>query len=462
MTPPHDLALECCVIGSVLLDHNAFYRMESQFVPENFYAPAHQEIVAVMRQLLGAGRTPDGHALREHFEASSSLSQIGGAAYLEELLTHGEVGPAVADYARMLESFAARRSVLTAAGDLQDLAADAVSGFKDADQVLSEAESVLGGHVAKRGDASRWLDAVSATDEAIATLMEEGGPPTIRTGIGPLDARLGGFFPGDLVVLAGRPAMGKSAIAQNIAFNAASDGHVVGLFSQEMDKRQLAYRAASAFLHRQTGEVVPYRDIRRGLVPKATLERVRGVVRGLPPVKWECKPAMTVEEMRMRMRRLKAIKGRVDLAVIDYLQIMDMPRERGQNDAGQIQAVTSGLKRMAMEFECPVLLLSQLSRAVETRDNKRPRLSDLRGSGSIEQDADVVIFAYREHYYASGQDEADSAMDAMAQEAKLRELEPRLDLIIAKARNDEVTTATCFWNAATSLITHTVEEARAA
>lgn len=462
MTPPHDLALECCVIGSVLLDHNAFYRMESRFVPENFYAPAHQEIVSVVRQQLAAGRIPDGHHLREHFEQSGQLSAIGGGAYLEELLESAEVGPAVEQYAHMLESLAARRSVLAAAGELQELAVAAASGFKDAEEVLSEAEALVGNCASKQGGTGAWVSAPDAAAEVFDEVRPGEASPAIATGIGPLDARLGGLFPGELIILAGRPSMGKSAIAQNIAFNAARDGHVVGFFSQEMDKRQVVHRAASMELHRRTGEVIAYRDIRRQLICSAQHERLREAGRALPPLEWDCTGYLSVDELRFRMRRLKAARGRVGLIVIDYLQIMNIPRERGQNDAKAVQIVTSALKQVAKEFECPVLLLSQLSREVEKRDNKRPRLSDLRDSGAIEQDADVVIFAYREHYYESREDGGTGAMDAMAHEARLSELEPRLDLIVSKARNDEVGPVACFWNAKTSLITHKIEEARAA
>lgn len=457
---PHNLSAEAALIGAVLINNDVFFRIEREFRGENFYSPEHAEVADLLRTVITAGRVADPITLSETFDQSEILKAAGGSAYLFDLAEHAAIGPEVRDYAVMLAGLAARRAVMTSAERLIEMARSEAD--YDPDRILSDAESILGSAVVRHGGDGRWHSAESATGDAIDELMANESTPAIRTGIGPLDGRLGGLFPGELVILAGRPAMGKSAIAQNIAFNAAASDHVVGLFSQEMDKRQLAYRAASMIHHKRHGEVVPYKDFRKGLVSHATLERIRATVRHLPRVHWDATSSLTIDEIRSRMRRLKAMQGRVDLVVIDYLQIMNLPQDRNRSIARSIQDVTTALKRMAGEFECPVLLLSQLNRGVEYRNDKRPKLADLRESGAIEQDADVVLFAYREHYYASQEDaDGEGAVDAMEHERRLRELEPLLELIIAKARNDATGSISCFWNAPTSLITDTQEEARA-
>ncbi|MEL6569361.1 MAG: DnaB-like helicase C-terminal domain-containing protein, partial [Pseudomonadota bacterium] len=315
-------------------------------------------------------------------------------------------------------------------------------------------------YVSTQAQGGQWQNARSAAEDVFDEIEAHGSPPSIKTGIGPLDGRMGGLFRGDLTILAGRPAMGKSAIAQNIAFNAARNGHVVALFSMEMDKRQLTYRAATMQLHHDSNEVIAYRDIRKNVLRRDQLESLRRAARNLPPVEYETASGLRIDNLRSRLRRLKVARGGLDLVVVDYLQIMDIARERGQNDASAIQKVTGAFKQLAMELDCVVVLLSQLSREVERRDNKRPMLSDLRDSGAIEQDADVVIFAYRDWYYEKDDMGKGDAMSAMEQEARLKELEPRLDLIVAKARMDNPGTVTCFWSAPSAYIAQTLEEAR--
>ncbi len=410
---PHNLSAEAAVIGSILYDNNAFQRVADFLRPTDFYAPAHEEIFSACQLLIQNGRVADGVTLREQFEKDERLTAIGGAQYLAELLDSAAFGPEVQDYARIIRDLAMRRELINIGAGVQSRAM-VHDRETDGAQQIEVAERQLF-DLAERGSTGRGFSSFAeALTESLqmaeAAFKRDGKIAGIATQLDELDHKLGGLHGSDLVILAGRPSMGKTSLATNIAYNAASAcrretqedgskktvaGAVVAFFSLEMSSEQLATRIVAE----RTG--INAHRIRQGDLNKHDFETLREATQELQnlPLYIDDQGGISVSQLAARARRLHRSVG-LDMIVIDYLQLLSgTSGKQSENRVQEVTQITTTLKALAKELNVPVVALSQLSRAVEQRDDKRPQLSDLRESGSIEQDADVVMFVYRESYY---------------------------------------------------------------
>ncbi len=400
---PHNLAAEAAVIGAILFDNNVYQYIAEILRPSDFYAPAHSLLYEVASTMIQTGRVADGVTLREHFEQKEKLTEIGGAKYLVDLLDAAAFGPEVKDYARIIRDLAIRRELIRVGAGIQS-------------QSLSPEDDDNGSTLmAERGSSERGFSTFAeALAESLVTAeaaFKRGGKIAgIPTALRDLDEQLGGFHRSDLLILAGRPSMGKTSLATNIAYNVAAayryetqedgsrrtvDGGIVAFFSLEMSSEQLATRILA-----ERTEISSH-DIRQGKLTKADFERLSEATTELQnlPLYIDDTGGISIGELTARARRLKRSEG-LDLIVIDYLQLITTSSSNSNtNRVQEVTQITTALKALAKDLNVPVLALSQLSRAVEQRDDKRPQLSDLRESGSIEQDADIVMFVFREEYY---------------------------------------------------------------
>jgi replicative DNA helicase len=411
--PPHNLAAEMAVLGAILFDNNAHQRVSDVLKPRDFYAPANAAIFEVLDRLISDGRVADGVTLREHFERDGHLADIGGARYLADLLDSAAFGPEIHDYARLIHDLALRRELIGIGSEMVQKATRSEIDEPGEKQIEAAEKQLF--MLAERGAGAAGFQTFnSALAQSIKTatlaFKRDGKIAGVPTGLDELDRMLGGLHKSDLVILAARPSMGKIALATNIAYHAAKrckrspgpngmmktdDGAVVGFFSLEMSSDQLASRVLADV------SGVPSDKMRRGDLSNHDYEQIREAASSMEniPLYIDDMGGISISQIAARARRMQRSVG-LDLLIIDYLQLIT-PSSNRRND-GRVQEVTEitkSLKALAKELAIPVLALSQLSRAVENRDDKRPQLADLRESGSIEQDADVVMFIYREAYY---------------------------------------------------------------
>ena len=395
--PPHDVDAEEAVIGSLLIDGDSISRVASIVKGEDFYRErnrwCYDACLALQRRNEAINQVTVIHELGRQ----ERLEDVGGAAYLSHLVTSVPTSVHVEHYAQIVGRTSTMRRLIQVASDIATIGyADAA----DVDAAIAQAEDLL---FRIRSDQSvrdfvhirQVLDLYLEEAAAIGGPLERGVAP-IPTGFTDLDRLLGGLQRGDLLILAARPALGKSTLAMNIARNAAEQGAVVASFSLEMSRDQLALRLLSA-----EAEVDSHR-LRLGLHTEAEGNRIMSSVGALSDlaIYIDDSPIQGVVEMRSKARRLHLERG-VDLIIVDYLQLIRGESGRGENRVQELGEITRSLKALARELNVPVLAISQLSRAPEMRPSHRPQLSDLRESGSIEQDADVVVFIHREDRYAT-------------------------------------------------------------
>jgi|JI10StandDraft_1071094.scaffolds.fasta_scaffold14201_2 replicative DNA helicase len=413
LPPPHNLQAEMAVLGAILFDNNAHQRVTDILKPRDFYAPANSAIFDVLDRLIAGGRVADGVTLREHFERDGKLVDIGGARYLADLLDSAAFGPEILDYAKLVHDLSLRRELIDIGSGMvqkatkSDLDEPGEFQIQDAEKKLFS--------LAERGAGAQGFQTFNsalATSIETATLAfkRDGKIAGVPTGLSELDRMLGGLHKSDLVILAARPSMGKTALATNIAYYAAKhckrspgsngmmktdEGAVVGFFSLEMSSDQLAARVLADVSQ------VPSDKMRRGDLSPRDYEQIREAattMEGLP-LYIDDMGGISISQLAARARRLQRTSG-LDLLIIDYLQLVTPSgSSKNQGRVQEVTEITKSLKALAKELAIPIIALSQLSRAVESREDKRPQLSDLRESGSIEQDADVVMFIYREAYY---------------------------------------------------------------
>lgn len=408
---PHNIEAEQALLGALLVNNEALSRVGDYLQELHFFQPVHARIFGAAVKLIERGQIANPVTLKHFFENDAALADVGGAQYLVRLAGAAVSVINVDHYGRTIYDLAMRRSLITIGEDVVNRAYDA--DIDDpAKAQLESAETQLFRLAESGQHEGGFRDFGSALAEAIEmadiALQSDGEVTGVATGLIDLDAKLGGLHPSDLVILAARPAMGKTALATNIAFHAANsfrqetdeagnktllDGGVVGFFSLEMSAEQLATRILA-----EQAEIASDR-IRRGAIKVEDFSRLVRASQQLSelPLFIDDTPALTISALRTRARRLKRNQG-LDMIVVDYLQLL-RPSDRTENRVQEISEITQGLKALAKDLNVPVLALSQLSRAVEQREDKRPQLADLRESGSIEQDADVVMFIYREEYY---------------------------------------------------------------
>jgi len=450
MTLPQNLEAEAALLGALMIDNRLVEDVMGRLRPEHFAESLHGRIYERILMLVDRRMAATPVTMKPLFEADAGMAELGGTAYLAQLTQNGAGLLAARDFAQQIYDLALLRELIKVGRDMATAAADTSAEVEPLKQI-EEAEKALyrvaeegevGGAVKTFAQATR--EAVDMADRA----MKSGGNLSgFTTGLDGLNGKMGGLHKSDLVILAGRPAMGKTALATNIAFSCAmrylrdqelgiepgkSSGAPVAFFSLEMSADQLATRV----LAEQAG--VSSEDLRKGKIRQeqfTQLARAAGDLASLP-LFIDDTPALSIASLRSRARRLKR-QHDIGVIVVDYLQLLQGSGRGGsENRVQEISEITRGLKTLAKELQVPVLALSQLSRAVEQRDDKRPLLSDLRESGTIEQDADIVMFVYREEYYhANKQPDPEEAEKFAKWKDKAEQLYGLAEVLIAKQRH---------------------------
>jgi len=411
-TPPHNLEAEQALLGAVLLNNRAYERVSEFLRPEHFADPVHGRIYAACGKLIDRGQMANPVTLKTYFDQDSGLAEIGGTAYLGALANSVVSIINAEEYGKLIHDHHLRRELIALGTDVVNGAYEGAVDNSAMEQI-GKAEAKLF-ELATTGQTEGGFEGfkgvlIEAIRQAEAAHKRQGKLSGVPTGLIDLDKKLGGLHPSDLLILAGRPSMGKTALATNIAFNAArayreevdalgqkkaADGAVVAFFSLEMSSEQLATRILA-----EQAEIASHK-IRQGELSNVEFENLVTAAQDLHrlPLFIDDTPALSISAVRTRARRLKRQQG-LNLIIVDYLQLLRGSNATSENRVQEVSEITRGLKALAKELDTPVIALSQLSRAVEQREDKRPQLSDLRESGSIEQDADVVMFVFREQYY---------------------------------------------------------------
>lgn len=446
---PHNIEAEQALLGAILVNNEAFYRVSDFLEPGHLFDPLHRKIFETAAQLIRAGKVATPITLKTFLPAEERLGDITIAQYLARLAAEATTIINAEDYGRTIYDLAIRRSLILIGEDMVNIAFDAPVDMAPREQI-EDAERRLF-DLAEKGqyDAGfhRFSDALKAAiDMAGNAYQRDGHLSGLATGLDDLDERMGGLQSSDLIILAGRPGMGKTALATNIAFNVARayraeqapdgsvkalDGGIVGFFSLEMSAEQLATR----IIAEQSG--VPSERIRRGKIDEDEFARIVSVSQELQamPFYIDQTGGLSVAQLAARARRLKRQRG-LDFLVVDYLQLLQgTSRRSSESRVQEITEITTSLKALAKELHVPVMALSQLSRQVESRDDKRPQLSDLRESGSIEQDADVVMFVFREEYYMKNKKPKEGSEEFFKWQSEMEQVAGIAEVIIGKQRH---------------------------
>ncbi len=448
---PSNIEAEQQLLGAILTNNDIYDRIASIVRPEHFYEPVHARIFEVAQARIANNNLASPVTLKAFLEDDEGLKELGGAKYLARLAGAAISSFAARDYAQMIYDLAIRRELMSLGRDISDKAARVDVQSEPREQIV-EAEQALY-KLGEQGQTdSGFRSFLAAVTEAIntadAAYQRDGGLSGVSTGLEDLDRKLGGLHRSDLLILAGRPSMGKTSLATNIAFNIARrykkgtlpdgsvgavNGGVVGFFSLEMSSEQLATRILSE------ASEVPSEQIRRGNLSEEEFRRFVDAARELEacPLYIDDTAALPISQLAARARRLKRTHG-LDVLIVDYLQLV-RPASAKDSRVNEVSEITQGLKAIAKELDIPVIALSQLSRQVENRDDKRPQLSDLRESGSIEQDADVVMFVYRAEYYKEREKPGDHELEKMqAWQEEMERLHGKAEVIIGKQRHGPI------------------------
>ncbi|PUB13247.1 replicative DNA helicase [Yoonia sediminilitoris] len=448
---PHSTEAEQQLLGAILTNNDIFDRVASIVGPKHFYDPVHARIFETAASRIGKNALASPVTLKTFLEDDEGLKELGGPAYLARLAGAAISAFAARDYAQMIYDLSVRRELIQVGRSIADKAAKVDVESEPKEQIV-EAEQALYS-LAEQGTTEQgfqsFLRAVTeAVNVANTAYQREGGLAGVSTGLADLDKKLGGLHKSDLLILAGRPSMGKTSLATNIAFNVAKayqkgkladgsegavDGGVVGFFSLEMSAEQLAGRVLA-----EASEISSHK-IRQGDMTETEFRRFVDAAKQLEscPLYIDDTAAIPISQLAARARRLKRTHG-LDVLIVDYLQLV---RGNSDNRVQEIGEISMGLKAIAKELNIPVIALSQLSRQVESREDKRPQLSDLRESGSIEQDADVVMFVYRGEYYVEREKPDDANMEAIASwQEKMSNLHGKAEVIIGKQRHGPIGT----------------------
>ena len=463
--PPASLEAEQALLGALLANNKAYERVSEFLEAEHFADAIHGRIYAAIRRRVENGQLADAVTLRREFEHTGELDEVGGPAYLAQLLS-AMVGIVNAgEYGRLIHDCFIRRQLIDLGETVVNRAFGAEPELEGKEQIEAAEQQLfdLATQKASEGGAITFERALTQAVEIAAKAKENGGGVSgLASGLRDFDAKMGGLHPSDLLILAGRPAMGKTALATKIAFGAAkallreaeeTGGRPgqVAIFSLEMSADQLANRLLSEASRIQGDR------IRRGEISQREFDHFVGVSRELSqlPLLIDDTPAITLSALRTRCRRIQRTRG-LKLVVVDYLQLMrPAAGTRPESRVLEISMITQGLKAIAKELSLPVIALSQLSRAVEQREDKRPQLADLRESGSIEQDADCVMFVYRDEYYLKQREpkimnfgDDGKFQDAMTRwQQDMERAHNKADLIVAKQRHGPTGTIPLFFEA---------------
>jgi len=437
---PSNLEAEQALLGSILVNNDIIDEISNIVKSSTFYDPGHIKIYEVIENLNNKGMIANPITLKNFFEKDNMLNEVGGTEYLVKLTRFSGSTKQAIDYAKIIHEMYLRRELVMVSDKLSSDTLNTDTQDKNAEKIIEETEKSLY-DLAERGSFSQsYLKFNNALDETIkmATLamQSDQGIVGVPTGLTDLDEKLGGLHKSDLVILAGRPSMGKTALATNIAFNASKhilsrqEKSCVAFFSLEMSSEQLSTRILSEQARIKSD------DIRRGKVTEEEINRYIETSRNIYdlPLFIDETPAISIAALSNRARRIKRLHG-LGLIVVDYIQLMRSSSNKNDGRVQEISEITQGLKALAKELSVPVLALSQLSRAVEQRDDKQPQLADLRESGSIEQDADVVMFVYREEYYLERKQPKLGSIEHAEWQSKMNDVNGLADIILGKQRH---------------------------
>ena len=436
---PSNIEAEQSLIGSVLVNNDIIDEISNIVNAGKFFDPVHRKIYEVIENLNNKGMIANPITLKNYFENDSGLSEVGGVDYLVKLTRFSSSIKQAIDYAKIIHEMFVKRELIFISDGIEDQAKDDQTE-KTGENIIEDAEKSLF-DLAERGNFSqtfmKFNQAVDQTIEmATLAMKSDHGIIGVPTGLTDLDQKLGGLHKSDLIIIAGRPSMGKTALATNIAFYAAknmqenNEKGSVAFFSLEMSSEQLSTRILSEQAR------ISSHEIRTGKASEDTLNRYIETSRNIYdlPLYIDETPAIAISTLSNRARRIKRLFG-LKLIVVDYIQLMRTNSNRMDGRVQEISEITQGLKALAKELNVPVVALSQLSRAVEQRDDKKPQLSDLRESGSIEQDADVVLFVYREQYYLEKKEPKQGSIEHAEWQSKMSDIHGLANLIVGKHRH---------------------------
>jgi replicative DNA helicase len=469
---PHNVEAERQLLGTILMNNETFFRVSDFLEAAHFFVEQHRSIYEKTGQLIRAGKVASPISLKTFYPADAQIAEMPVTQYLLRLAQEATTIINAEDYGRIIHDLAVRRNLIRIGEDMVNIAFDAPidmpprTQIEDAERRLFE----LAETGRYEGGFHTFSDALrDAIDMAAAAFQRDGHLSGIATGLSDLDRTMGGLQRSDLVILAARPAMGKTSLATNIAFNVASayaaeeqpdgslktvNGGIVGFFSLEMSSEQLATR----ILAEQSG--ISSSDIRRGAIDEEQFARLASVAQQMQtlPLYIDHTGGISIAQLSARARRLKRQRG-LDLLVVDYLQLLSGSSRSQQNGRVQeITEITTGLKALAKELQVPIVALSQLSRQVENREDKRPQLSDLRESGSIEQDADVVMFIYRDEYYMQSRKPKEGTEDFFKWQQEMEAVAGIAEVIIGKQRHGPTGTVQLAFDASVTRFSNLARE----
>ena len=446
--PPANIEAEQALLGAILINNDAYDRVSDFLKPEHFVEEIHRRIFEIAGSLIRAGKLASPITLKTYLGEHDLGQGLTVQQYLARLAVEATTIINAHDYGRSIHDLAVRRELIGIGEDIVNVAYDAPVDQTPREQI-EDAEKRLY-QIAEGGKYGGGFQSFSealktAVDLAARAYERDGHLSGVATHMDDLDHKMGGLQASDLIIVAGRPGMGKTALATNIAFNIAKawrgepradgtmqtiDGGIVGFFSLEMSAEQLATR----IIAEQSG-VASYK-IRRGDITEEDFHRISQAMMEMQRIPFyiDQTGGISIAQLTARARRLKRQRG-LDLLVVDYLQLLSGSKSRSDNRVQEITEITTGLKALAKELAVPILGLSQLSRQVEARDDKRPQLSDLRESGSIEQDADVVLFVYREEYYLKNKEPRPGTEEHVSWMAEMERAHGRAEVIIGKQRH---------------------------
>ena len=437
---PCNIEAEQAVIASILVSNNIYDEISPILDSQKFFDPIHAKLYETIEKLISKGLLANPITLKNHFENNEGLKELGGQEYIIKITKFSTSTKQAVDYANIVQEMHLRRELIKISQSVLDEASTNNDLGSTGETIIQNAEKSLF-DLAERGHFNqsfmKFESALKQTiDMAKSAYQNEDGLVGVPTGLTDLDSRLGGLHKQDLIIIAGRPSMGKTALATNIAFYAAKNiekkgtKSTVAFFSLEMSSEQLSTRILSEQSRIRSN------DIRRGKVSEKEFEQFIETSKNIfeLPLYIDETPAVTIATISNRSRRIKRLFG-LDLIIVDYIQLMRSGKKMEFNRVQEISEITQGLKALAKELDVPVLALSQLSRQVEHRDDKKPQLADLRESGSIEQDADVVMFVFREAYYLERKEPTLGSIEHAEWQQKMNEISSLAEIMISKQRH---------------------------
>ena len=447
---PHNLEAEQALLGSLMFDNAVFERLSDRLRGSHFYEPFHQRLYEAIEDHIRQGMLAEPTILMERFKPDPAFQEFGGLRYLADLVDRAPPAANAPDYARVVYDLALRRDLIRIGGEI---VREAPQPETPAIDQIEQAEQQLYTLAETGKPSSGFVSFSSALSGAVQMAAEayqrDGKLAGLATNLDDLDQKLGGLHPSDLLVLAGRPSMGKTALATNIAFNVARNyrweptpegrktvnGGVVAFYSLEMSAEQLAMRILA------DASGVSSDKLRKGEIDAADFGRIReaAIEIGESPLYIDATGGLSISKLAARARRLKRMEHGLDLIIVDYLQLITVGEGNNpKNRVQEVSEITGALKALAKELSVPIIALSQLSRQVEQREDKRPQLSDLRESGSIEQDADCVMFVYRESYYLGRAEPREGTEEHLQWQQDMDRLQGQAEVVIGKQRHGPI------------------------